>query len=481
MPCSFGRAEATTQRVADPPAAFAPGPNPSPVQDPTGEPAPVSDSLSASAEAPPSPLRGLVTDRRVATMLGLGFGSGIPFLLVYATQSAWLSEAKVPIGLLGVLSEMTLAYKFKFLWAPFLDRFDPPGLGRLLGRRRGWIVLSQAAVMMTLGGVALGDPAHSLPWTIGFSMALGFAGATQDVVIDGWRITVAPVRLQPLMSSWAEVGWRVGNLVAGAGALYLADAVGWRAAYLCMAAAMAPGMVAALLAPEPPVDRSATPERTGLARTLAEPIGDLWRRLGAMAIPTLLLVAGFRMPGYVSSAMAVPLFKSLHYSNSDIATVTKLFGFPVALAGTFLATAVVRRCGLMPTLFIGTVVASASHLALAYLAVHGDHGGGEFWLFAVAVSTDDFAYAFASIVLITYMSALSASDYAASQYALLTSLCALPGSLLAGTSGFLIERLGFASFFVGTSLIGAPVALLCWFVWTVQGRTGRGPTQRAGG
>ena len=412
-------------------------------------------------------------------MLGLGFSSGIPFLLVYVTQSAWLSEAEVPIGILGLLSEMTLAYKFKFLWAPFLDRYDPPVLGRLLGRRRGWIVLSQASVMLTLGGIAFGDPAHSLSWTIAFSMALGFAGATQDVVIDGWRITVAPVGMQALMSSWAEVGWRIGNLVAGAGALYLADVFGWRAAYLCMVVAMAPGMVAALLAPEPRVDRSAPVRRSSLARTLAHPIRDLWRRLGPMAIPTLLLVAGFRMPGYVSSAMAVPLFKSLHYSNSDIATVTKLFGFPVALAGTFLATAVVKWIGLMPTLLVGTVFASASHLALAYLAVHGDHGGGEFWLFATAVSTDDFAYAFASIVLITYMSSLSASDFAASQYALLTSLCALPGSLLAGTSGFMIERLGFASFFVGTSLIGAPVALLCWYVWTVQGRTGRGPEANA--
>lgn len=125
-------------------------------------------------------------------MLGLGFSSGIPFLLVYVTQSAWLSEAKVPIELLGLMSEMTLAYKLKFVWAPFLDRYDAPVLGRLLGRRRGWIVTSQIAVALTLAGVAFGDPAHWLLWTIVFSMSLGFAGATQDVVIDGWRITVVP-------------------------------------------------------------------------------------------------------------------------------------------------------------------------------------------------------------------------------------------------------------------------------------------------
>ena len=451
-----------------------------------------------------APLRELFADRRLSAMVGLGFSSGIPFLLVYITQSAWLSEAEVPIGTLGFLSEMTLAYKFKWLWAPFLDRYDVPFLSPLLGRRRGWIVLSQLAVIATLAGIAFGDPAHRLWWTIAFSMMLGVAGATQDITIDGWRITVAAAERQALMSSWAEVGWRIGNLVAGAGALYLADAFGWRAAYLCMAAAMLPGLIAAWMAPEPPSDRAAEAEVSdpeppvraaapgarpvtsapaprsaenalpppGLA-TIWAPIRELVTRLGPMALPVLLLIAGFRMPGYISSAMAVPLFKSLHYSNSDIATVTKLFGFPVAIAGTFTATFVVKRLGLMPALLIGTVFASASHLSLAWLAGHGDHGGGEFWLFATTVSIDDFAYAFASIILITYMSALASTAYAATQYALLTSLCALPGSLLAGVSGLLIERMSFPWFFASTALIGAPVAVLCWWVWRRDGSAPR--------
>src|SRR5215207_6728791 len=134
----------------------------------------------------------LFSDRRIAAALGLGFTSGIPFLLVYGTQSAWLSEAGVPIATLGLLSELTLAYKFKFVWAPFLDRYDDPFFGRWLGRRRGWVVVSQIAVMLALAGIAFGDPAHWLAWTVAFSLALGFAGARQDVVIDGWRITVAP-------------------------------------------------------------------------------------------------------------------------------------------------------------------------------------------------------------------------------------------------------------------------------------------------
>ena len=127
-------------------------------------------------------------------MLVLGFASGIPYQLVYITQSAWLYEAKVPIAIIGMMSELTLAYKFKFVWSPFLDRYDAPLFSRLLGRRRGWIVVSQIAIMAALAGIALGDPAEWLAWTIAFSLALGFAGATQDVVVDGWRINVGSDR-----------------------------------------------------------------------------------------------------------------------------------------------------------------------------------------------------------------------------------------------------------------------------------------------
>ena len=418
----------------------------------------------------------LVSDRRVAMMLGLGFSSGLPLLLVYGTQTAWLYQANVPIETVGLLSEMALAYKFKFLWAPFLDRHSPPLLGRWLGRRRAWIVVSQVMVMLALAGVAFGDPGHWLVWTIAFSTALGFAGATQDVVIDGWRIAAAPEK-QAVMNAWSEIGWRVGNLMAGAGALYLSDRVGWRAAYLVMAVLMLPGMVCAVLAPEPESDirRQAAPERrTNLLKTIWTPIKELAGRLGSLAIPVLLLIALFRMPGYVSTAMALPLFKSLHYSNSDIATVTKLFGFWVAISATVLGGWLVPRIGMMPSLLIGTVAGSASHLALAWLAAHGDHGGGEFWAFAIAVSIDSFAYTFASYVLITYMSTLATSDFAASQFALMTSLVAIPGSFLAGGSGFMVKALGFTNFFMATSLIGVPVAILALYVWRQHARVGAG-------
>lgn len=402
----------------------------------------------------------VLADRRYAAMLGLGFSAGIPYLLVYVTQSAWLSEAKVPIETIGLMSELTIAYKFKFVWAPFLDKYDAPIFSALLGRRRGWIVVSQMAVMLALAGVAFGDPAHWMGYTVAFSLALGVAGATQDVTIDGWRITSVPVDKQPVMTAILEMGYRVGTLAAGAGALLLADRYGWRSAYLCMAALMTVGAISAFVAPEPESDFTVSHQHPGFAAAVIAPIKELVTRLGPRALPILLMIAGFRMPGYISSAMAFPLFKSLDYSDTDIATVTKLFGFWVALGATFFSSYIIRRIGMMPSLLLGTVAGSASHLSLAWLSAQG---GGGFWIFAVAVSIEGFAYAFAQVVLINYMSSLTATELAASQYALLTSLCAFPGSLLAGTSGFIIARTGFTMFFVLTSLIGIPVAALCWY------------------
>jgi MFS transporter, PAT family, beta-lactamase induction signal transducer AmpG len=219
-------------------------------------------------------------DKRYAAMVGLGFSSGLPFLLVYSTQSAWLSEAGVPIKTIGLLSELTIAYKFKFIWSPFLDKYDPPLLARLVGRRRGWIIVSQIAVMLALAGVAFGDPAHWIAWTIVFSLALGFAGATQDVTIDGWRITAAPPGKQSLMTAFSEAGYRVGTLAAGAGALILADRYGWRVAYLGMAALMMVGAVSAMLAPEPESDLVPRREIGSYVTTIIDPIKELIGRLG---------------------------------------------------------------------------------------------------------------------------------------------------------------------------------------------------------
>ncbi len=400
-------------------------------------------------------------DRRYPAMLGLGFSSGIPYQLVYYTQSDWWSQAGVAIGTIGLLGELAIAYQLKFLWAPFLDHFSAPLTGRWLHGRRGWILFALLGCMLSLAGIAFGDPAHVLLWTIGFTMSLGVFGATLDAAIDGWRINAAPDGKQALMNSFSEIGYRFGAVTSGAIALSLGQHLGWRASYLIMAALLLIGALSAWVAPATELDLRPRGRRLTLFETVWTPLKDLTTRLGRFAIPVLVLIAAFRLPGYLTSAMAIPLFKHLNYSEDHIALVTKTFGFFVAIGATMLSASVVRRLGILRSLFIGTAAASASHLSLAWLASHGT----EFWAFCLAVSIEGFAYVFAQMVLITFMSIIVSKEHATAQFALLTSLCAFLGHQLAAGSGFVVARLGYTQFFAGTALIGIPVAILAWWVW----------------
>ena len=400
-------------------------------------------------------------DRRYLAMMGLGFSSGIPYLLVYYTQTAWWTHAGLPIGTIGLLGELAIAYQLKFLWAPFLDSFSPPLIGRWVRGRRGWILLALLGCMASLAGVAFGDPGNFLPWTIGFTLSLGVFGATLDAAVDGWRINAAPPGKQALMTSFMEIGYRFGGLASGAVALSLGQHLGWRASYLIMASLLVVGALCVWLAPETELDVRPRGPRPTLLEIVWTPLQDLVTRLGRFAVPVLVLIAGFRLPGYLTTAMSIPLFKHLQYTEDHIALVTKTFGFIVAIVATVFSAWVVRKCGILRSLFIGTASASASHLALAWLANHGT----EFWAFCLAVSIEGFAYVFAQMVLITFMSLIVSKQHATAQFALLTSLCAFLGHQLAAGSGFVVARVGYAEFFTGTALIGIPVAVLAWWVW----------------
>jgi MFS transporter, PAT family, beta-lactamase induction signal transducer AmpG len=413
-------------------------------------------------------LADILTDRRLALMLALGFSSGLPFLLVFSTQSAWLREAGISRTEIGLLSYVALAYTLKFLWAPVIDTFDVPGLARLLGRRRAWMLVAQLGVALGLACLAFGDPAHALGWTVGSAFLVAFAAATQDVVVDGWRIDAAPSERQGMMSATYQLGYRLALLCAGAGALYIADFVSWKAAYLSMSAFMAVGIGACLLAPRAPqngaraesVAKDSRPFPS-LASSFVEPLADLVFRKGRMLALILALVALYRLPDFVSGVMANPLYIDLGFSKSDIATVSKLYGVWVGIAGAFAGGFAVSRLGLMPALLCGGIAASASHLMLAWLAA----SGARLDLLTLAISVENFASGFAGTALIAYMSSLTSPAYAATQYALLSSLYALPGKLVGGLSGLMVDTFGYPTFFAMTSTIGIPVAVLCLIVW----------------
>lgn len=406
--------------------------------------------------------RDIIADPILALMLALGFSSGLPFLLVLGTQAARLAEAKVPIEEIGLISWVGLCYSLKFLWAPIIDEVDVPYLAKLLGRRRAWLLVSQIGVASGLVALAFADPARSLFGLILRAAITAFAAATQDVVIDGWRIDSAPTERQGIMAATSNFGYRLGLLAAGAGAFYIADYSGWRAAYLAMAALMLIGMIACLISRRLP-ERARAPGGS-FAVNFIEPIVDLWHRFGPLLAAILLLVALYRLPDFLSGVMANPLYIGLGFSKSQIATMSKVYGVWIGIAGAFAGGFTITRIGLMPALLIGGIAAAASHLCLAALAVTGK----SLPLLALSVSVENFAGNFAGAALIAYMSSLTSPAYAASQYALLSSLYALLGKFLGGLSGFAVKQIGFAGFFACTSTIGLPVAALCLFLWARQ-------------
>jgi len=418
------------------------------------------------------PLREILRDPRLALMLALGFSSGLPFLLIFSTQSAWLREAGVSRSAIGLMSYAALAFTFKFAWAPLIDEYDPPLLGRFLGRRRGWMLFAQLGVALGLAGLAFGAPAQSLGWSVLFAFLTAFAAASQDVTIDGWRIDAAPIERQGMMSAVYQLGYRLAMLCAGAGALYIADFASWRAAYLAMVGLTLVGIGGCLLSPrlDKPSDAWEKPDAS-FAVSFIAPLRDLIARYGPTLIVILALVAIYRLPDFISGVMANPLYIDLGFSKSDIATVSKLYGVWIGIAGAFGGGLAIARLGLMPSLIIGGLAASSSHLTLALLAAHG----ARLPLLTLSVSAESFASGFAGAALIAYMSSLVSPAFAASQYALLSSLYALPGKLIGGLSGVMVDAFGYVHFFIATAAIGVPVVALSLAAWRMQ--QGREPEE----
>ena len=412
----------------------------------------------AAASKPRLSLRDILTDKRIALMLPLGFSCGLPLLLVFGTLSAWLAEAGISRTEIGMLSWVALAYSFKFLWAPVVDRYDAPVLSRLLGRRRGWMALAQIVTALGLVGIASGSPQTSLTVTIMSALLVAFASATQDVVIDGWRINAAPTERQGMMAAAYQLGYRLALICAGAGALYIAEFVNWRSAYLAMAALMAVGLTGTLLAPR--VDDGATGQRASFSAAVLDPLADLFRRKGPILIPILALIACFRLPDFVAGVMANPLYIDLGFSKVDIANVSKLYGVWIGIIGAFAGGLALTRLGLWWTLLIGAVIAAASNLMFAWLAVEG----AKLELLTLSISIDNFASGFAGSALIAYMSGLTSPAFAATQYALLSSLYALPGKLIGGASGAVVDAYGYPLLFTATASIGIPLVILCFVI-----------------
>lgn len=421
---------------------------------------------------------------KVLVMLLLGFSSGIPIYLVGNTLGFWMRENAIELSTIGFLSWVGLAYSLKFLWAPLIDKVDAPLLGRLLGRRRGWMLLSQIVVAIALTGMALVQPLHGELMLAGVALdqllvfgalALGvaFASATQDIVIDAWRIEIASSNEQQgLLTSTAALGYRGALLVTDSLILIFAAHIGWAMSYELMAVLMGVGVVATLMAREPvasvqaaaaPHARLLTPQ--GLYDAIIGPFAAFFRQHAGWAVVMLLAISLYRLPDFVLGPMANPFYADLGIDKETVGYVRGTFGLVATILGIAAAGLCAVRLGFFTTLMAGAVLGPGSNLAFSYLALHG----ADAEVFTVVMAIDNFCNGFAGVALIGYMSSLTSVGYTATQYALLSSFYALPGKVLKGLSGWTIEQLeagrslpeAYSLFFAGTALIGIPALLLC--------------------
>ena len=411
-------------------------------------------------------------------MFTLGFSAGLPLLLVLGTLSFWLREAGIDRTTIGYLSWVGLAYGFKWVWAPLVDRMPVPPLTTLLGRRRGWLLLSQMLVMAGLVGMAFNDPQQSLQPVVWCALAVAFGSATQDIALDAFRIESADADHQAALAASYQTGYRLAMIWAGAGVLWLAsraetapvagavDAAqayqhgAWMTAYLVMAASMLVGVITVLLSPEP-VHRPLPPARNAaewLQGALVEPFADFLRRYRGQAVLILALIATYRISDVVMGIMANPFYVDMGFTKAEVAAVTKIYGVIMTLAGAFLGGALAMRFGVMRVLMLGAVLSAASNLLFAWLAGFGHSVTGLIFV----VSADNLAGGIASAAFIAYLSSLTNVNYSATQYALFSSMMLLLPKWVAGFSGRYVDAFGYEQFFVTTALMGVPVLALVW-------------------
>lgn len=413
---------------------------------------------------------------RVLIALIIGFGSGLPFLLTGATLSLWLREGGAELAAIGFISWVGLAYSFKFLWAPVIDRFDVPLLGRF-GRRRGWMLLSQAVVGLSLIGMAMVGPEGGLTALGIAALVTAFGSATQDIVVDAWRIESAEGdEDQALLTSAFQLGYRFAILAGNALILFFAAWLGWSGAYAVWGAAMSLAIVATLFAREP-VDRRTLAEVTGQVSLLSPrglfdaivgPFLTFLKTHGSVAILMLAAISLYRLPDFVMGPMVGPFYTDLGLTKEAIGAMRLSVGLVAAFAGIAAGGLFAVRFGFGKTLLMGALIGPMSNLGYTLMAVVGLSTP----VFGGVLFMENFSEGFAGAALVAYMASLTSIGYTATQYALLSSFYALLGKFLKGFSGVAVETLekgrplmeAYGLFFAGTAVVGIPAVLLCWLL-----------------
>ncbi len=405
-------------------------------------------------------------DRRVLLILPLGFASGLPLLLTFSTLSAWLATAGVSRSAIGAFALVGTPYALKFVWSPLIDRLPPP---LPLGRRRGWGITIQIALVAATLGLGTCDPKSDLVLMGALALLVAFLSASQDIVIDAWRVEILTPEQQGPGAGMIQTGYRIAMLVSGAGALMIAARAGWFAAYATMAALLMSGMLVFLCGPEPAApaepahrvrSRGWDALRDWLATAVSGPFADFMLRPRWPAI--LVFVLGYKLGEAMAGVMAMPLYISLGFSLGQIAAVSKLVGFFATILGALAGGVVAARLGIVRALILCGVLQSAGNLFYVLQAV----GGHRLDYLALCVAAENVTGAMAGAALIAYLSSLCSPSFTATQYALLSSLAAVGRTLVASSGGVLADKLGWVPFFLFTTVATLPALLL--LVWIAR-------------
>jgi PAT family beta-lactamase induction signal transducer AmpG len=394
------------------------------------------------------------------TLFFFGFASGLPFLLVAGTLAYWLRENSITLKDITMIASAGMAYSFKFLWAPLVDRLRLPLIGRL-GQRRSWLLLTQVLVMVGLLAMASVTPSQ-LGLFVGLTLLVAFAGATLDIAVDAYRIEIAPVEAQGALVATYSLGYRLALIVTGALALVLADHTIWPNVYRAMAAFMLIPVIANLLAREPGITRvHAQNWVDGLRDGVVEPFADFFRRFGGrVGLMILLFILLFKVSdqALVGGIMG-PFYLDQGFTKTQIAAVSKVYGIWIGIAGAFLGGIAVVRWGVEKALLVGIVIGALSNLL--YLWLIGANGNVA--MLALVISGENLAQGLLGTTAVAYLSALVNQRYTATQYALFSSLITLPGKVLGFYSGRIVEAVGYAPYFWITALAIVPaIGLFFW-------------------
>ncbi len=392
---------------------------------------------------------------RLFWILLLGFSSGIPLALTGTTLQAWMATEKIDLAIIGVFSLVGLPYTVKYLWAPVMDRFIPP----FLGRRRGWMLVTQLGLGIAIAAMAFSDPAGATTLFAVLAFLVAFVSASQDIVVDAYRTEILePVELGP-GAGVHILGYRIAMLTSGALALILADRLPWKTVYLLMAGSLLVGVVASILSPEPALKEKPP---ASLKEAVVEPFVEFLSRPGALGI--LLFVILYKLDVVMATALTTPFMLELGFTKTDIGAVTKGLGMAATIVGTLAGGAVVARMGMKASLWIFGILQSVSTLAFLVLARLGHH----YPAMVAAIGLENLCSGMGTAAYAAFLMSLCNKRFTATQYAILTSLMALTRVVVGAPTGYLAKAYGWEIYFLVSMLAAVPglLLLLQYSRWT---------------